>query len=185
MMKGLPSQKEKRRYPQGVVVVCNKKAWMNKEVWEVYVKHFARKIRALKFRTNGEIVFLYSNQLKSHEREATKEYLRGQDVLQRSLIANETHHQQAVDQHVGRFIQLEVQSCFRQETRRIEDLIDGGGNAEKLKLTLGKLRVLTSKWVLQAWKKIKRNENGILEKAWRNFGLYHPCDGSLDDKLVV
>ena len=114
--------------------------------------------------------------------QAKSYYKQNWKICERSLIANATHCQQPVDQHVGSFIQDYVANKYWHFGESLLDEIDVGKRLESDKVGIREMRKHICEWTDQAIVAANKQSN-LLRHAWTNFGLYLPLDGSKDGDI--
>ena len=116
--------------------------------------------------------------------QAKRSYIHHWKIHERSLIANATHIQQPVDQHVGNFLQTHISNDYWDWGESLLDEIDAGLRSEDdkvgIKIKRAKICEFANKAIEAA-----REKPDLFKHAWINFGLYLPLSGEQDGDIAT
>ena len=188
LLPGRPEGPTKKILDKRVITYMNENAYLTQAAWDYYIKY----LKSL-FKNNTAII--YVDNLSTHfahidtSRPITS-YLTSSTTTSsaskstnvsfhlRSLIPNSTHIMQPLDQHVGRFIQVNIHNKYRGLILSQEKEYEM--DKEIKKIGIAELREKTAKWIDAIWDELKNNHKKLLIGSWDNSGLFLPFDGKND-----
>jgi hypothetical protein len=164
---------EKDQYDKRVVVLWQKKAWMDRELCMQWAKEVWRKCTS----RVDEKLLLFDN-LDGQIDPPFKEYLTEScRTLPWYGPAGDTDEWQPVDHHCGKTLKG---YCYDEYETYMEEF---GDQWEDGVITMSEKRVLITKWVGAAWERQWREHSGMLESAFITTGCGITLDGSDDQKI--
>ena len=143
-----------------------------------------RNVRLTNAFGNGaqKAVSLYNDNCTSHGKDDQIKRLQKKQIHCRELLPGCTHIQQPVDQHIGRYLQTNIQKQYYNFVESLWDEIDEGKRDEKDKVGAKDMRGKIFEFAYNAAKDLKSRKH-LIESSWINFGLDLPLDGSKDNDI--
>ena len=179
--KGNISQAEQDAYPDGLVVLWQDKAWIDRPLaleWaEDVIKPFMQAERAAGVAGAHDRYLLFQDNLDAQKQPDYINFLREWGVDDHKLPPNETDQVQPIDRGLGR----QVKVYLGQE---MDEWLDDDDNLEKWEdngLTASDRRILLANWYYRAVNKAMQGD--AKRKYFEHAGALLTADGS-DDQLI-
>ena len=157
---------EKSRYPDGVRVYFQPKAWVDTPVMKCIVDDFLHDIDGVE----GEVMYGMDN-LGSHHNTGIKETLYDNNVYPVYTPSQCTDVVAPVDHHIGAWMKQCMSHLYEYELQHNLEVWEDGG------LTASERRVYIVNWVATAWEALK-TKSEFIRKSFVSTGWLLAKDGS-------
>ena len=89
---------------------------------------------------------------------------------------------QPIYQNLGRFIQQQIHTKYRNLLIKQENELKLKGTIKKL--VIGQTRIMISKWMTFIWKDLCTNHKHLISSSWSNTGLQLNVNGTEDFEFL-
>ena len=177
------TDEERQAYPEGLAVLWQPKAWVDREVakeWvEDVIEPFIEAERKAGVATTDTRYLLFQDNLDAQKTEGYVSLLKAANVDDHKLPPNETDQVQPIDRGLGRLIKQYI-------GQSMDEWLDDEDNAtkwEENQLTAGDRRVLLANWYYHAT--VRALEGNTKLKYFQHAGALLTADGTDDDLIKL